>query len=243
MDTLSAFLGLIGLLGLIIFTIVTIMNKIKKNGKSTKKYMLIFFAMFVVGLLIPSENNTPEQTEEIKQASTEKEDKSDVDSKEKTSKETKEVDTKETTEKSDKGAIDKETDKKEPASKNESKEKEVSSTQGKKIYDSAIAVPVINGSKTEKIGEMSLIKTDSALVDEDAILDWYLNYVKETDYLYYIISYVDKEELLGVYTNKGGLIEVNTGLDKDENNVFILGDDSQATFYTVGEDNKLNKIE
>lgn len=239
MDTLSAFLGLIGLLGLIIFTIVTIMNKIKKNGKSTKKYMLIFFAMFVVGLLIPSENNTSKQVEDVKQDSTKIEDDTNIQTEKKPDNDPKEVDNRKTTEKSEKEVLDN----KKSASKNESKEKEVSSTQGKKIYDSAIAVPVINGSKTEKIGEMSLIKTDSALVDDDVILDWYLNYVKETDYLYYIISYVDKEELLGVYTNQGGLIEVNTGLDRDENNVFMLGDDSQATFYTVGEDNKLNKIE
>lgn len=106
--------------------------------------------------------------------------------------------------------------------------------QSERIYDNVEIVDVMNGSKTEKIGEYSLISADSFEITDDVLDDWYFNHVAITDYSWYIIVYSDKSEPMGIYANHGAVTR-DVVLNKESENMYSLGDSSQASFYFADE--------
>lgn len=109
------------------------------------------------------------------------------------------------------------------------------------IYDNAIVKPVVNGSRTEKIGEYSVIETDSSLITDESLVDWYFNYVLNNDFNWCMILYTDKNNKEGVYSIEG-FVEKGVVFDKDEFGDYSLGDSSHATILAPTDEGTLKEI-
>lgn len=109
------------------------------------------------------------------------------------------------------------------------------------LYDNAEVVDLMNGAGTKKIGTITVIKAKQSDCTEDALVDWYINYVKKnSDSNFHIIAYTDVAEK-GVYSNGLGFIQKDITLIPDNNGTYATGDDAGSTYYTVDETaNKLN---
>lgn len=110
----------------------------------------------------------------------------------------------------------------------------------KHIYDTAIIKPVMNGSRTEEIGEYSIIEMDSSLLTDESLADWYFNYVLNNDFNWCMILYTDKNNE-GVYSIEG-LVEKDVVFDKDEFGDYSLGDSSHATILAPTDEGTLKEI-
>lgn len=110
------------------------------------------------------------------------------------------------------------------------------------IYDNAKIIDQMNGTRTEKLGEYSVIEIDSEQVTEEALNDWFFNYVEKTDYKCYFISYTDKPDK-GVYSGGETMIEKDVVIERDKNGDYWCGDNTGATIYYPGEDGKLKIFE
>jgi len=122
---------------------------------------------------------------------------------------------------------------KEEASKGEEKE-------NRAVYTDAEIVDLMNGLGTSKVGTMSVSKADQSDCTEEAIADWFFNYVKKnSDCNYHVIVYNDNPEK-GVYTIGGqfGMIQKDISLTKNGDGTYAVGDDAGSTIYLVNEDNK-----
>lgn len=97
------------------------------------------------------------------------------------------------------------------------------------FYDNAEIKPVMNGDRSEKIGEYSVVSVLSDEMTEDALEDWYFNYVAEHNYNWCMILYADKENF-GVYAISG-MVQVDVKFDVDEYGDYSVGDSSGAKFY------------
>lgn len=97
------------------------------------------------------------------------------------------------------------------------------------FYDNAEIKPVMNGDRSEKIGEYSVVSVLSDEMTEDSLEDWYFNYVAEHNYNWCMILYADKENF-GVYAISG-MVQVGVKFDVDEYGDYSVGDSSGAKFY------------
>lgn len=97
------------------------------------------------------------------------------------------------------------------------------------FYDNAEIKPVMNGDRSEKLGEYSVASVLSEEMTEDALEDWYFNYVAEHNYNWCMILYADKKNS-GVYAISG-MVQVDVKFDVDEYGDFSVGDSSGAKFY------------
>ena len=105
-----------------------------------------------------------------------------------------------------------------------------STTTEKHLYDNAQVKNVMNGFRTAKIGEYSLIWALSSEVTVDSLADWYFNYVSKNDFNWCMILYTDRDDNLGVYGNNG-LIEKDIYFEQDEYGDYSTGDHSISTIY------------
>lgn len=105
------------------------------------------------------------------------------------------------------------------------------------IYENAEIVDLMNGYGTEKIGTISVTKAEQTACTDEALADWYFNYVqKHSDCNYHIIAYTD-DPTKGVYAGNG-FIQKDVALSEDADGSFSLGDDAGSTYYSVDEDSK-----
>ena len=105
------------------------------------------------------------------------------------------------------------------------------------IYANAAIVDLMNGFGTEKIGTISVTKAAQADCTDEALSDWYFNYVKNNpDCNYHVIVYTDVANK-GVYANKG-FIQKDITLVEESNGTYMLGDDAGSSYYTVNEEDK-----
>ena len=105
------------------------------------------------------------------------------------------------------------------------------------LYDWARVKPVMNGIRTEKIGEYSVIEADSSDCTEEALADWYYNYVAKNDFNYCLVVYTDKDEKLGCYATDI-FVQKDVEIEQDEYGDYYLGDSDSATTYGPSEDGK-----
>jgi hypothetical protein len=103
------------------------------------------------------------------------------------------------------------------------------------IYDNAETRDVMNGTRTEKLGEYSIINIASSEVTEEALNDWYFNYVVENDYNWCMILYSDKDDNSGVYAING-IVEENVYFEQDEYEDYMLGSSSDSTTYAPSDE-------
>ena len=110
------------------------------------------------------------------------------------------------------------------------------------IYDNAQVKDVMNGSRTEKIGEYSIIEISSEEVTDEALTDWYFNYVAKNDFNWCMILYTDKDDNVGVYAIDA-MIQKDLLFEQDEYGDYSVGDSSNATVYVPTENDTLKIME
>lgn len=111
------------------------------------------------------------------------------------------------------------------------------------IYDSSEIKDVMNGTRTEKIGEYSVIYAASSECTEDTVADWYYNFVAVHNYNYNIIVFTDKDEPEGCYAIHS-MVEIGVMFDKDEYGDYSVGASKDAVIYAPSDDGKtLIKLE
>ena len=113
--------------------------------------------------------------------------------------------------------------------------------QANGIYANAEIVDLMNGTGTEKIGTISVVRAEQSACTDEALADWYFNYVlKNSDCNYHIINYTDNPTK-GVYTMGKGTIEFiqkDVAMAEDADGSFSIGDDAGSTYYSVDENSK-----
>ncbi len=107
------------------------------------------------------------------------------------------------------------------------------------IYSDAEIIDLMNGFGTEKVGKKSVVRADQSACTEEALIDWYCNYVLEhTDCNYHLIVYTDNPAK-GVYAmSGGGFIQKDITLIPDDDGTYSLGDDAGSTIYTINTETK-----
>lgn len=98
------------------------------------------------------------------------------------------------------------------------------------IYGNAEIIDVMNGSGDSVVGQYSLITADSSDISLEVLEDWYFNYIKVTDYNWYVILYSDMTDNSGIY-GISGFIEIGVLFEEDEYGVYTIADSSTATAY------------
>lgn len=112
------------------------------------------------------------------------------------------------------------------------------------IYNNAFVKPVMNGFRTEKLGEYSIIEIPSSDITLDDLSDWYFNYVEKNDFNFCIIIYTDKEDNSGVYS-ANGIVEKDVVFSKDEYGDYSISEadaEANATFYIPSENGTLSEF-
>ncbi len=106
------------------------------------------------------------------------------------------------------------------------------------IYDNAEIVDLMSGDGSKKIGTISVIKAEKSECTDEALLDWYFNYVKEhDDCTYNLIVYTDVHGR-GVSSLGKERIQKDYKIIEDGHGSYTLGDSSGATYYDVDEEEK-----
>lgn len=121
------------------------------------------------------------------------------------------------------------------ASQNASISSTVASEEQVHLYDSAEVKDMLNGSRTTKIGEYSIIRVTSKECTEEALADWYYNYVEVNDFNFNIILFTDKDDNTGCYAING-MVEVGTSFIEDEYGDYMVGDTKNSVVYAPSDD-------
>ncbi len=121
------------------------------------------------------------------------------------------------------------------------KDESTSSSATGHIYDDAEVKDVMNGVRTEKLGEYSIIHIDSSKLTDDVLADWYFNYVEKNDFNWCMILYTDKDDNSGVYAIKG-VVTKDTCFDKDEYGDYSVGSSSDEITYIPNDDDQTLKV-
>ena len=110
-----------------------------------------------------------------------------------------------------------------------------------KLYDNAEVKDIMNGIRTEKIGEYSIIRANSSDVTIESLADWYFNYVTKNDFNWCMIIYTDKTDNSGVYAIKG-MVEKDVIFEQDKYGDYMLGDSPNSTLYTPTDEKTLKEF-
>ncbi len=117
------------------------------------------------------------------------------------------------------------------------------STLESHIYDNAEIRDVMNGTRTEKLGEYAVIKTDSSLCTEDALADLYYNYFEINEFNWITVLYTDKEDNLGIYVNTA-VVCVNDKFEEDQYGDYsVITTDDEILYVPSGDGITLVKME
>ena len=120
------------------------------------------------------------------------------------------------------------------------KDESTSSSATGHIYDDAEIMDVMNGVRTEKLGEYSIIHIDSSKLTDDVLADWYFNYVEKNDFNWCMILYTDKDDNSGAYAIKG-VVTKDTCFDEDEYGDYSVGSSSDEITYIPNDDDQTLK--
>ncbi len=113
---------------------------------------------------------------------------------------------------------------------------EVNKNEGH-IYDTVEVIDQMNGIRTEKIGEISVIHALSTDITDEVLADWHYNYCKKNNHSFDLIVYDDIE---GFGCHDGGsIIAKDTIIKKGENpDDYQLGYSLKETQYVESDDGK-----
>ena len=111
---------------------------------------------------------------------------------------------------------------------------------GPHLYDNAIVKDVMSGDRSQKLGEYSVSFASSGDCTDEALADWYLNYVKAHDFNYALIVYTD-DEGYGIFETYGS-IEIGDKIAQDKYGDYYTTDNSDARFIVIEEDGTVTDI-
>ena len=101
------------------------------------------------------------------------------------------------------------------------------------LYNQARDIPVIDTNTNERKGTYSLIKTDSVLVTDELLVDWYENHVTADGRGFSLIVFTDKDEKEGIYA-LSGFIAKNVHLESNPDDPYLYDTDlDDAVYYSV----------
>ena len=103
------------------------------------------------------------------------------------------------------------------------------------LYTNAQIRDLMNGPRTEKVGEYVVIYANSADCTEDTLADLYFNYFLKNDFNWLAVIYTAKEDNRGVYINKG-TVYVNTFFEEDEHGDYSTKSSPDELLYIPGDD-------
>lgn len=104
----------------------------------------------------------------------------------------------------------------------------------------ATEMTLMNGTRTERIGKYLLVNIFSEDCTEDFLLELY-NCVKDADYNYAIINFVDQDHL-GGYILPGTFIEVNCEILQDDG-YYKLGETYDDSIFYAVENNEIIEVD
>ena len=111
-------------------------------------------------------------------------------------------------------------------------------TEQSHIYDNAEIVDLKSGDGSNVIGTVTITRANHADCTDEALADWYFNYVlAHSDSNYHIVVYSDVDGK-GVYGNKGTLQKDVKITPSGKDDSYDLGDDAGSTYYSINEDSK-----
>ena len=111
---------------------------------------------------------------------------------------------------------------------------------GPHLYSNAIVKDVMSGDRSQKLGEYSVSFANSEDCTDEALADWYLNYVKAHDFNYALIVYTD-DEGYGIFETYGS-IEIGDKIAQDNYGDYYTVDNSEARFITIESDGTVTDI-
>lgn len=111
---------------------------------------------------------------------------------------------------------------------------------GPHLYDNAIVKDVMSGDRSQKLGEYSVSFASSGDCTDEALADWYLNYVKAHDFNYALIVYTD-DEGYGIFETYGA-IEIGDKIAQDKYGDYYTINNSEARFIVIEEDGTVTDI-
>ncbi len=123
----------------------------------------------------------------------------------------------------------------------DSNSKTTEATVESHIYDNAEVKDVMNGTRNDKIGEYSIIRITSEEATEEALTDWYFNYVDKNEFNWCMILYTDKDNNMGVYSIKG-MVEKDLYFNEDEYGDYSVGESSNSIMYVPTEEGTLKEM-
>ena len=109
------------------------------------------------------------------------------------------------------------------------------------IYATVEIRDVLDGAHAEKIGEYSLIRAEESAVTEQALTDWYYNYVAQNDFKWCMILYSDRSDFTGVYAIYG-IVQKDVVFTPDAFGEFVLSEADAtkgATIFIPADDGQL----
>lgn len=113
---------------------------------------------------------------------------------------------------------------------------DVVTTEESHIYDNAEVVDIMSGDGSKKIGTITVTHAKQIECTEEALVDWFTNYVQNhTDSNYHIIVYDDIKNK-GVYSLGESFIQKDVEINKDSSGSYSIGDDAGSTYYSISED-------
>lgn len=108
------------------------------------------------------------------------------------------------------------------------------------IYSHAEVRPVYNGSETKKLGEYSVCEVLSEDCTEEALADWFFDYVDKHDYNWCMVLYSDKDDLSGVYAIKSEVIK-DVKFAVDESGQYYVSESIGKPRYVPDHENRTLK--
>ena len=113
-------------------------------------------------------------------------------------------------------------------------------TLGAHLYDIAEVRDIMNDSRTEKVGEYSLIRVNSSEVTKEALADWYFNYVAKNNFRWSMILYTDRDDNTGVCATS--YIEMDVNFMEDEYGEYSIGKTFNGIIYVPTEYRTIEKM-
>ncbi len=108
------------------------------------------------------------------------------------------------------------------------------------LIDTVEVKPIMNGLKTEQVGEVSIARCSSDQCTKEVLEDFYFNYVDKNDHNFDMVLFTDKNDEEGIHIIKG-LIEVGSKFEKDGNIYMVSGHSDDAVYFAPDTDGKTLK--
>ena len=109
------------------------------------------------------------------------------------------------------------------------------------LIANAEVTDLMNGTGTKAIGTYSVSRATQGECTDEALADWYYNFVlKNPDCNFHVIVYDDVADK-GVYANKG-FVQKDITIVQENNGNYMTGDDAGSSYYHESDDGKTLKL-